>query len=84
MLNENQIQILLKLAGSVTPDPMDCDGCLSEIARFAETELAGHSLCEAMRKVQTHLTNCPCCQDEYRTLLEALRGMQNGMATDPC
>ncbi len=81
MLNDKQIKMLLQLAGSVTPDALNCDDCFGEIARFAEEELAGHTVCEAMRKVQNHLANCPCCRDEYRTLLEALRGMRTGEAT---
>ena len=81
MLNEKQIQLLLDLARSTTPDSMDCDHCFGEIAKFAELELAGRSLPDAMERVRVHLTNCPCCKDEYEMLLEALRGMQSGENT---
>ena len=77
MLDEKQIQILLQLAGSVTPDSMDCDECFCEIARFAEQELAGKTIPEAMQRVQDHLANCPCCQDEFQALLEGLQALDD-------
>lgn len=83
MLNENQISILLKLARCVTPDAMDCDHCLDEIAKFAELQLSGRTIPEAMECVRTHLANCPCCEHEFQDLLDALKIMeeneQNGV-----
>lgn len=75
-LTPEQIDTLLKLVANTQPDDLDCDGCLDHIAEFADTELAGHSLCEAMYKVRIHLENCHCCQSEYQQLLEALRELK--------
>ena len=76
MLNENQIGILLKLARCVTPDSMDCDHCLHKIAEFAEVQLAGRTIPEAMECIRNHLANCPCCQHEFEDLLDALKTME--------
>jgi len=71
-LSKTQIDSLLTLVVNATPDTMSCDGCLVNVAQFAEAELIGASLCDSMKKVQTHLKNCPCCSDEYNALLVAL------------
>lgn len=71
-LSKQQIDTLLTLVVNSTPDTMSCDGCLVNVAQFAEAELMGASLCDSMQKVQVHLQNCPCCNDEYQALLAAL------------
>ncbi len=71
-LSKQQIDTLLTLVVNSSADAMECDGCLVNVAQFAEAELMGASLCESMKKVQTHLRNCPCCNDEYEALLAAL------------
>lgn len=75
-LSPEEVTRLVHLATSVTPDEMDCDDCFAHLAEFAETQLANRPYTEAMRAVENHLRNCPCCQDEYQTLLEALRQVQ--------
>ena len=74
-LSQQQISTLVSLVINSTPDPLSCDDCLVDVAQFAETELTGASLPESMLKVRTHLKNCPCCNDEYQSLLEALRAL---------
>ena len=74
-LTREQIDKLLQLVSGIKDDDLDCDGCFEQIAEFAETELAGLSLSDAMLAVKTHLECCLCCADEYQALLEALRGM---------
>lgn len=76
-LSKQQIDTLISLVINSTPDSLSCDGCLVNVAQFAETELMGTSLCESMLKVQDHLKNCPCCNDEYESLLEALKSIND-------
>ena len=73
VLTSKQISHLLNAVATVTDDPIDCDGCFARLSEFAESELAGQSIPAALSAVETHLKNCPCCQDEYQTLLAALR-----------
>ena len=42
------------------------------LAEFADKKLFNHSLDDAMQNVATHLDSCPCCADEFATLLVAL------------
>ena len=74
-LNQIQITTLMRLVAQTSPDELDCDGCLDHIAEFAEIHLAGRPLCEAMSRVQIHLENCVCCEHEFQSFLEALKGM---------
>lgn len=74
-LSKQQIDTLLTLVVNSTPDSMSCDGCLVNVAQFAEAELMGTTLCDSMQKVQIHLQNCPCCNDEYQALLAALESV---------
>ena len=74
-LTQNQISTLMQLVAETTPDEMDCTGCLDHLAEFAETHLAGRPLSDALAEVQTHMKNCPCCEHEFQSFLEALQGM---------
>ena len=71
-LSKEQLNILMRIVEGTTPDSIDCDGCFGYIAEFAELELAHKSIPDAMEKVRVHLNNCPCCQDEFNSLLDAL------------
>lgn len=73
-LTNEQIKSLINVVASTTDDELDCDGCFEQIAEFADAQLAGRSLSDAMKAVESHLANCPCCKDEYETLLAALQG----------
>lgn len=76
LLSKDQIAKLLNLIASTQSTKLDCDGCLEHVAQYADDRLAGHDLCEAMRDVESHLADCPCCQHEFESFLEALRGME--------
>ena len=75
-LTREQIEKLLGLVGSAGDDQLDCDGCLSHIAEFADMQLADRPLSEALQAVQLHLESCACCADEYQALLDGLRGLE--------
>jgi hypothetical protein len=71
-LSSEQIKTLIDLVVTTKNDQLDCDGCLAQIAEFAEAHLLGHSLSEALKSVAVHLESCGCCKDEYEALLAAL------------
>lgn len=75
-LSKQQVNTLISLVVNSTPDTLSCDECMLHVAQFAEAELTGASLCESLSKVKEHLKNCPCCNDEYQSLLEALKSIQ--------
>ena len=64
------------------PDCLDCDGCFDHIAEFAERELKARPLNEALKNVEVHLKQCPCCQAEYQVLLEGLQELKQDNDVD--
>ena len=55
-------------AGLVSASP-----CLAGMAEFAESQLVGTELDEALQRVDDHIRLCPECAEEYEILREALR-----------
>ena len=74
-LSNDQIKNLMAMVGETEADHLDCDGCFEHLAEFAEQSLAGRELPEALKAVETHLQQCPCCKDEYQALMEGLRAI---------
>ena len=76
-ISKEQIESLMKYVEMTSEDPLDCDGCFGRIGEFAEIHLSGKTIPEAMRCIQAHLHNCPCCKDEFNCLMEALCEMRS-------
>ena len=74
-LTTEQIDKLIGLIGTTEDDSLDCDGCFGQVAEFAEMQLAGKPVTDAMRAVEQHLKHCLCCADEYSALLDGLRAL---------
>lgn len=72
-LTKQQVATLLQLVASAQSDCLDCDDCFTRLAEFAEAELVGRELPAALEHVRRHLEQCPCCEVEYRALLDGLR-----------
>jgi hypothetical protein len=72
-LTSQQIADLIELSVSVKADSLGCDGCYELMDQFAQAELDGKEVPDALKAVQTHLQQCKCCQDEYEALMIALR-----------
>lgn len=75
-LSEQQISSLLGLVAQTEEDKIDCDTCFNDIAQFAEANLAGAEVPEALKLVERHLQQCPCCKDEFQALRNALATME--------
>ena len=76
-LSKQEIETLLSLVVTTESDDSDCESCYQHLAQFAEAELTGTEIPEALATIQRHLQQCPCCQDEYRALLEGLEALGN-------
>jgi uncharacterized protein with PIN domain len=75
-LNHDQIKSLVRLLRMTREDEINCNECLDKVAEFAECELAGKAIPEALKAVQHHLTICTECGEEYEALLTALKRMK--------
>lgn len=75
-LNGQQIAQLMRMIADASPDCLDCEGCYDQIAEFADRQLKQQAISDAMREVENHLKQCPCCHNEYQVLLEGLKEME--------
>ena len=76
-LDPEQIEKLLSLVSTTEDDQLDCDGCMDHIAEFADAQLLGRPLNEALQIVEIHLKSCLCCADEYQALSDALKAIDS-------
>jgi hypothetical protein len=51
-----------------------CEETFSRLADYVEGELAGREIAELLPAVAEHLRNCPACAEDYRGLVELVRG----------
>ncbi len=72
-LTHQQISNLIKLTVTTKNDSLGCDGCLELMDQFAQADLDGAEVPEALEAVRVHLEQCKCCNDEYEALIIALR-----------
>ena len=72
-LEKEQVLSFVASVARTRDTEMDCDACLAGMAEFAETQLAGLEVPDALHRIQEHLEVCPECSEEYETLIEVLR-----------
>lgn len=72
-LSKKEIDELLRLVGLTRDHEINCEECLSLVAEFAELQLAGRPIAEALKAVEHHLSICAECREEYEALERALK-----------
>jgi len=75
-LSDDQIRSLVRALSITREHEIDCSECLDMVAEFAERELAGRPIPDALETVRHHLTRCGECLEEYEALFTALKRMQ--------
>jgi uncharacterized protein with PIN domain len=81
-LNRDQIRNLVRQLTMTQEHEINCNECLDELAEFAEYELAGKSIPDALKAVEHHLILCTECGEEYAALLRALKRMRNDKSSE--
>ena len=74
-LSKAQIESLVSMIATAEPDNGDCDSCYNHLAEFAELELTGKEVPEALATIERHIQQCACCRDEYDALVSGLRAI---------
>jgi hypothetical protein len=72
-LTKEQLTGLVHLVGATDEHELNCNECLALAAEFAERELAGLPLDEALARVEQHLEVCPECREELLALKKILQ-----------
>jgi hypothetical protein len=67
-----QIEGFVKLLGLTRAREFDCGECLEHVGEFAEAQLAGRPLDDALTHVEHHLSVCPECREEWLALMKIL------------
>lgn len=75
MLDHETLKRLVYTVMNAQDQEMTCDDCAEELDRFAEAQLVGKELDEALESVQEHLSQCAWCREEFEALMNVLRGL---------
>ncbi len=70
-LTQPQIRQLVAFVAGTRDVEITCDECLPGMAEFAEAELTGLAIPNAVRRIQEHIAFCPECREEYELLKTA-------------
>ena len=76
-LTQPQIRQLVAFVAGTRDVEIPCDECLAGMAEFAETELAGLAIPDAVRRIEEHIAFCPECREEYELLKAATAACTN-------
>jgi hypothetical protein len=71
-ISREELESLLRLIGSTSQREIDCEECLMWVSEFAEQEVQGRSISDALRAVEQHLAICGECREEFILLRKAL------------
>lgn len=72
-LTSDQIKTFVRLVDCTREKEFDCSECQDHVGQFAESQLAGLPMDEAMALVEHHLSLCPDCREEFLILQDILR-----------
>lgn len=75
-LNPDQIAELKNLLAVTHDKEIHCDECLEHVGEYAEHTLLGKAIPKALLAVEQHLAVCIECREEYQSLLDALRELE--------
>jgi uncharacterized protein with PIN domain len=71
-ITKNQIETLLGFVSKTHDDEISCQACEDQIAQFAESQLTGKEIPEALQAIEEHLRICPECSEELEFIRRAL------------
>jgi predicted anti-sigma-YlaC factor YlaD len=72
-LDKQQIEALLSAVSRTREEELTCGECLADMAEFAELQLVGAEIPQALHRIHEHLAMCPECAEEYEVLLDVMR-----------
>ncbi len=56
------------LLGPGAPE-LSCEECFDELDRYVELAIAGEGADQSVPGMRAHLSGCPACEEDYRSLL---------------
>ena len=77
-LNNNQIEMLLKMIRDTQEVELTCPECLKEMDKYAQRTLDEEPLDSMLERVREHLAACPACHSEFQLILDTLKAIEEG------
>ncbi len=78
-LTAQLVKALIEAIAATYEEESPCDDCLQRMAAFADAELSGKSIPDALARVRVHLDRCRECREEYEALRRALEEIEEGV-----
>jgi hypothetical protein len=75
-LNSEQVDRLLKMIRETREVELTCPECLDELDKYTQSMLDATPLDEVLHRVREHLEACPCCNGQYKLVLETLEAIE--------
>jgi len=72
LLDQSKVKLLLDALLLTKEVEIDCDECFDSIAEFAESQLSGLEVPEALILIDNHIRICADCNEEFRMLKKAI------------
>jgi hypothetical protein len=77
LLDQSKVKILLKALVLTNETELDCDACFDAMAEFAESQLPGASVPEALILIDDHIKICVDCEEQYQILKTTISEMDD-------
>jgi hypothetical protein len=75
-LNSEQVGRLLKMLEQTREVELTCPECLDELDKYTQSILDGAPIEGVLARVQEHLEACPCCENQFKLVLETLKAIE--------
>ncbi len=78
LLDQSKIKLLLRALVQTNETEVDCDACFDAMAEFAESQLSGESVPDALILIDDHIKMCVDCEEQYQILKTTISAMEEG------
>jgi hypothetical protein len=74
-LNPEQVHRLLKMIQQTQDEELTCPECLDDLDKYVQSVLEGMPVAGVLERVREHLEACPCCEGQFKLVLETLEAI---------
>jgi hypothetical protein len=76
LLDQSKIKLLLEALLLTHETEVDCDACFNSMAEFAESQLSGALVPEALVLIDDHIRICADCREEFQILKKTISELE--------
>lgn len=74
-LNSEKVHRLLKMIRQTKDVELTCPECLDQLDKYTQSILDGLPIDGVLNRVREHLEACPCCEGQFKLILETLNAI---------